>query len=190
MDKDTTIQKERVKTPSLEEVLGKKAYLILKTRMQEYYDMGRPLVEVANTDKQIKEALQFQHNEKHLTSNNIGLPYELVRREIVENTNIDDENEVYFSSGNETIKYKGKMYYIYNKWQGFVLRLLYDMHDKPINVLSSKDIFDAIDRAAENNYDFPSESKLRHLFRGVAGEAAFEAMIVTEAKGRYRFNLP
>ena len=82
------------------------------------------------------------------------------------------------------------MYYIYNKWQGFVLSLLYDIHDKPINVLSSKDIFDAIDRSAENNYDFPSESKLRHLFRGVAGEAAFDAMIVTEAKGRYRFNLP
>ena len=190
MDKRTKIQKERVKTPSLEEVLGKKAYLILKTKMQEYYNLGRPLVEVANTDKQIKEALQFQHNEKNLTSNNIGLPYELVRREIVENTDINDNNEVYFSSGNETIKYEGKMYYIYNKWQGFVLRLLYDIHDKPINVLSSKDIFDAIDEASDTGDDLPTESKLMHLFRGVAGEAAFDAMIVTEAKGRYRFNLP
>ena len=180
------------KFPPLSELLDKKAYELLSTKMREFYNLDIPLIKIDNTDKQIKEVLQLQRIEDntHLTSNKIPLPFEFVRREIVENTNINDKNEVYFSSGNETIKYKGKMYFIYNKWQGFVLQLLYKIYDKDINVMSSKDIFDAIDEASDTGDDLPTESKLMHLFRGVAGEAAFDAMIVTEAKGRYRFNLP
>jgi hypothetical protein len=176
----------------LSHLLDEKAYKLLKTTLVEFYNLDIPLIEIDNTDKQIKEVLQLQRNEDKtpLTSKKISLPFEFVRREIVENTNINDKNEVYFSSGNETIKYKGKMYFISNKWQGFVLRLLYDKHDKDINVLSSNDIFDAINEKSVSGDDVPTESKLSRLFRGKAAEAAFKAMIVTETKGRYRFNLP
>ena len=177
---------------SLDKVLDKKAYDILRIKVSEFYDLNIPLIEIENTEKQIKEVLQLQRTEDNTyrTSNKIPLPFELVRREIVEHTDINDNDEVFFSSGNDTIKYKGKMYFISNKWQGFVLRLLYNKHDKDINVMSSNDIFDAINEKSVSGDDVPTESKLSRLFRGKAAEAAFKAMIVTETKGRYRFNLP
>ena len=62
--------------------------------MRDFYNLDKPLVEIDNTDKQIKEVLQLQRTEDntHLTSNKIPLPFEFVRREIVENTDINDNN--------------------------------------------------------------------------------------------------
>ena len=72
----------------------------------------------------------------------------------------------------------------------FVLKLLYDRYDEPINVMSTNEIYNAIDDASETGDDTPSGTKISHLFKGEAGQIAYKAMIVIESKGRYRFNLP
>ena len=56
------------------------------------------------------------------------------------NDRIVDISLIKVNSDNSTIKYNGEIFFIYNKWQGFVLRLLYDRLKKPINIKTIKEI--------------------------------------------------
>ena len=56
-------------------------------------------------------------------------------------------------------------------------------------ILTTDEIFNAIDEASETGDDIPTERKMSHLFRGKAPKLAYNDMIVRVSKGRYKFNL-
>ena len=53
---------------------------------------------------------------------------------------------------------------------------------------TTNEIFDAIDEASKTGDNIP-ERKMSHLFRGKGSQIAYNDMIVTVSKGRYKFNL-
>ena len=173
-------------------LMDKRAVAAHAIQLKHFFNKDFKFEDVVDSENKIDDFIKMDESLglnvlqeiKHFT------PIHEIREEIIKEIQSGEYVEFKVIDDKQTVIFKNEIYIAYHKWQRFVLELLYKAYKEETYVMSTNEIFNAIEEASITGDDFPQETKISHLFKGKAGNLILDNIIVTQSKGKYRINLP
>ena len=161
-------------------------------KLESYYQRKFDYSDVVDINNKVDDFIDIINVGRRLQPNNLDIrkSTDEIREELLKDMGSGKYIEFKINHNNSTVIFKHKPYVVPHPLQRYTLELLYEAYKNQESILTTKQIFDALDKkATELDITLP-ESKLSHLFRGIEATKAKKNIIVTVAKGIYRINLP
>jgi len=174
------------------ELMDKRAVDAHAKQLKRFFNKDFKFEDIVDVEDRINDFIKRDERagQNILTEIKHFVPIKEIHQEIIKQINSGEYVEFKVIDDKQTVIFKNEIYIAYHKWQRFVLELLYKAYKEETYVMSTNEIFNAIEEASITGDDFPQETKISHLFKGKAGNLILDNIIVTEAKGKYRINLP